>query len=290
MIGDCTPKIVQFIWCLLTVSLISGCSTVDSTSAASFGSAATATSQQADTTFSAINAITSQSVIAHAAKQSRLNPANFYQVVPTQSVSQWDDAFSAMASYAQALTTLSSPGNNETAPAAISTLATNIQSQANTEMPPGLSTAFVTVATALEKAKFGHDAYGVAITADPTIQDIIKTMADDIGSTNKEGLRKTVEINYHNTMMSSLEISFPAASAQEKLIMAKQYSTALEQQNTADLQLVSLRASIIALGNAHHAIVTKSPVDFTSALATINQQLALAQTALSDLKVTSTAK
>ena len=269
---------------------MAGCSTVDSTSAASFGSAATATSQQADTTFATVNAITSQSVIAHAAKQSRLNPANFYQVFPTQSINQWDSAFSAMASYAQALTTLSAPGTNETAPAAISTLASGITTQANTEMPPGLSTAFVTIATALEKAKFGHDAYGVAVTADPTIQDIIKTMTDLIGSSNKEGLRKTVEANYHNVMMSSLEISFPSASASEKLTMAKQYSTALDQQAAADLQLASLRTSIIALGNAHHAIATKSPIDFTTALATINQQLALAQKAFSDVKTPSTGK
>jgi hypothetical protein len=282
--------IVALAFCAGLVLVLAGCSSVDSTSAASFGSAATATSQQADTTFAAVNAITSQSVIAHAAKQSRLNPANFYQVFPTQSINQWDSAFSAMASYAQALATLSSPGTNETTPAAVSTLATNITTQANSEMPPGLSSAFVAITTALEKAKFGHDAYDVAVTADPTIQDIIKTMTDLIGSSNKEGLRKTVEANYHNVMMSSLEISFPSASASEKLTMAKQYSTALDQQAAADLQLASLRTSIIALGNAHHAIATKSPIDFTTAMATINQQLALAQKAFSDVKTPTTGK
>lgn len=268
--------------------VLAGCSTVDSTNAASFGSAATATSQQADTTFTAINTLTSQNIVEHAAKKAYLSPNDFYQVVPTDVVSGWDNTFSAMSSYAQALTTLSSAGNQETAPTAISNLAANIEGQARMNMPPGLNTVFVDVATALEKAKNGHDAYEVAVTVDPSIQTIVQTMADSIGGSNKDGLRHTVALNYRLGVMGPLEADF--STSKDKLSVAKQYATILDQRSAADLQLASLRSSILALGTAHHAIATKSPVDFTSAVATINQQLALAQKALSDINGTSTGK
>jgi hypothetical protein len=274
--------------CVSALEILAGCSTVDSTSAASFGSAATATSQQADTTFAAINTLTSQNIIEHASEQPYLSPSNFFQVVPSNVISGWDNAFSAMSSYAQALSTLTSSGAQETAPTAISNLASNIEAQTKSEMPAGLNTIFVDVATALEKAKNGHDAYEVAVMADPSIQKIVQTMADTIGATNGDGLRHSVALNYRLGVMTPLEASF--STSKDKLSVAKQYATVLDQRKAADLQLVSLRSSILALGTAHHAIATKSLADFTAALATINQQLALAQKALSDLNQPSTGK
>jgi hypothetical protein len=268
--------------------MLGGCSTVNSTNASSFEAAATATSQQADTTFAAINTLTSQSIIEHAAEQTTLSPGNFYHVIPTDVVSGWDSAFSAMSSYAQALSTLSSSGTQETAPAAIGNLAASIEVQAKSNMPTGLNTAFVDIATALEKAKNGHDAYEVAVTVAPSIQKIVQTMADTIGSSNKEGLRHTVALNYRLGVMGPMETDF--STSKDKLSVAKQYATVLDQRAAADLQLASLRSSILALGTAHHAIATKSPADFSTAVATINQQLALAQKALSDLNQTSTGK
>lgn len=268
--------------------VLAGCSTVDSSSAASFGSAATATGQQANTAFAGINTLTSPNIIEHASERAYLSPNNFYQVVPNDVVSGWDNAFSAMSSYAQALSTLSSFGNQEAAPTSISNLASNIEAQTKSNMPAGLNTMFVDVATALEKAKNGHDAYEVAVTADPSIQKIVQTMADTIGATNKDGLRHTVALNYRLGIMEPLEVSFP--SAKDKLSAAKQYAIVLDQRSASDLQLSSLRSSILALGTAHHAIATKSPVDFNMAVATINQQLALAQKALADLKEPSTGK
>ena len=52
----------------------------------------------------------------------------------------------------------------------------------------------------------------------------------------------------------------------------------------ADLQIVSLPNSILALGAAHHAIVTKSSMDLSTALTTINQQLTLAQKTYTEVK------
>jgi len=286
---DCNVlRQLSILTCGFALAFLTGCSTVDSTSAASFGSAATATGQQADTTFAAINTLTSPNIIEHASEQAYLSPSNFYQVVPTDTISGWDNAFSAMSSYAQALSTLSSSGTQETAPAAISNLASNIEAQTKLQMPAGLSTMFVDVATALEKAKNGHDAYEVAVTADPSIQKIVSIMADNIGATNKDGLRATVALNYRLGVMAPLETSFSASK--DKLSVAKQYATILDQRNAADLQLSSLRSSILALGTAHHAIASKSSSDFTTAVATINQQLALAQKALADLNQTPTGK
>jgi hypothetical protein len=282
------PRSLSVFASAIVLAVLTGCSTVDSTGAASFGSAATATGQQADTTFAAINTLTSQNIIEHASEQPYLSPDNFYQVVPAEAISGWDNAFSAMSLYGQALSTLSSSGNQETAPTAISNLASNVMAQTKSTMPAGLNTMFVDVATALEKAKNGHDAYDVAVTADPAIQQIVQTMANTIGATNKDGLRHTVALNYRLGVMGPLEVSFP--SSKDKLTAAKQYATVLDQRSAADLQLSSLRASILALGTAHHAIATKSAVDFTTAVATINQQLALAQKALADLKEPSTGK
>jgi hypothetical protein len=268
--------------------LLAGCSTVDSTNAASFSSAATATGQQAETTFAAINTLTSQNIIEHASEQPYLSPSNFYQVVPSDVISGWNNAFAEMSSYGQALSTLSSSGVQETTPSAISNFASNILAQTKSTMPAGLNAMFVDVATALEKAKNGHNAYEVAVTVDPAIQKIIATMADTIGATNKDGLRATVALNYRLGVMVPLETSFSASK--DKLSVAKQYAAVLDQRSATDLQLVSLRSSILALGAAHQAIATKSPVYFNTAVATINQQLALAQKTLSDLNQPSTGK
>lgn len=264
--------------------VLAGCSTVDSTSATSFGSAATATEQQADTSFAQINALTAPNIIANAATQPTLDPNNFYQVVPSDQITQWDNTFAAMAAYAQALTTLSSSAGSDSTATALGGLATTIQSHVQSSSLPGLSTAFVSVAGALETAKFGHDAYEVAVTTDPQIQQIVGKMADAVGSSNKTALRGTVWANYQSYVLAPLQVSYLSASAQDKVSLAKQFSTALDQRSASDLQLASLRSSILALGVAHHAIVTKSALDFTSALTTINNQLALAQKTFTEVK------
>jgi hypothetical protein len=274
----------------LCVSTLVGCSTVDPTSATSFGSAATATGQQADTAFAQINTLTSQSIIENAAQQPTLSSQNFFKVIPPEAITSWDKAFAAMAAYAQSLNTLSSSSNSESTATAVGGLATTIESQTKSESLPGLSAAFVSVAGALEKAKFGHDAYEVAVAADPDIQKITQSMADDIGATNKTGLRATVWGNYQAYVMAPLQQSFLSASATDKVNLAKQFSAALDDRAAADVQLTSLRSSILALGTAHHAIVTKSSVDFATALNSINQQLTLAQKTYSEVKGASTGK
>lgn len=270
--------------CVLSVALLTGCSTVDSTSATSFGSAATATSQQADTAFAQINTLTSQSVIENAAQQPTLSSKNFYKVVPPEVIANWDNAFSSMAAYAQAINTLSSSANSESTATAVGGLATTIESQTKSDTLPGLSATFVSVAGALEKAKFGHDAYEVTVATDPDIQTIIQKMADEIGSSNKTALRGTVWGNYQSYVLGPLQENFTSASDADKLNLAKQFSAALDQRAAADLQLTSLRRSILALGAAHHAMATKSSMDFVTALTTINQQLSLAQKTYSEVK------
>jgi hypothetical protein len=261
-----------------------GCSTVDPTSATSFGSAATAAEQQADTAFAQINTLTSQSIIESAAQQPTLSSKNFYKVVPADVTASWDNAFTAMAAYAQSLKTLSSSSNSESTATAVGGLATTIASQTKSESLPGLSAAFVSLAGALEKAKFGHDAYEVAVSTDPDIQKITQCLADDIGATNKTGLRATVWGNYQAYVMAPLQQSYLSASAADKMNLARQFSAALDERAAADLQLTSLRLSILSLGTAHHAIVTKSSVDFATALTNINQQLTLAQKTYSEVK------
>ena len=283
-------RLIQLAGGVCALSILAGCSTVDSTSATSFGSAATATGEQADTAFAQINTLTSQSIIENASQQPTLSSKNFYQVVPSEEIGRWDSAFAAMAAYAQSLTTLSTTSNSESNANAIGGLARTIESQTQSKSLPGISSAFVSVAGALEKAKFGHDAYEVAVATDPDIQRVVQCMADAIGVSNKTGLRGTVWANYQSFVMAPLQVNFLSAPSPDKLTLAKQFSTILDQRNAADLQLASLRASIIALGNAHHAIVTKSSIDFTTALATITQQLSLAQKTYSEVKGTPTGK
>jgi hypothetical protein len=266
------------------LGLLTGCSTVDSASATSFGTAATATGQQADTAFAQINTLTSQSIIDNAAQQPTLSSKNFYKVVPHELIASWDSTFTGLTSYAQALNTLSSSANSESTATAVGGLASNIESQTKSDTLPGLSAAFISVAGALEKAKFGHDAYETAVTTDPDIQTITPKMADEIGSSTKTGLRGTVWANYQSYVMAPLQESFLSASGADNLNLSKQFSAALDQRAAADLQLVSLRNSILALGAAHHAIVTKSAMDLSTALNTINQQLTMAQKTYTEVK------
>ena len=280
----CIRRFLQLLAVSCTLGALAGCGTVDTTSATAFGSAATATGQQADTAFAQVNSIASQSVIANAAQQPGLSEANFLEVLPPSSVSQWDNTFSAMAAYAQALNALSASGNAEGGANAVGGLATEIQAHTNSQTLPGLSAAFVAIAGAVEKAKDDHDARQVAQTVDPQVQAIVLSMANAIGSSSQTGIRGTVYGNYATSVLAPLQMSFSTASAQDKVSLAKQFAAALDQRNAADLQLVSLRSSILALGTAHHALVTKSSDDFATALATINQQLALAQKAYSDVK------
>ncbi len=279
-----SARLLSVAICALGLGALVGCSTVDPASATSFGAAATATGQQADTAFTQINTLTSESIIENAAQQKSLSAANFTKVLPADNISDWDKAFSAMASYAQSLNTLSSSSNSESTATAMGGLATTIESQTNSESMPGLSAAFVSLAGALEKAKFGHDAHQIAVAADPAIQKITQCMAQAIGTSNLTGLRGTVWANYESFVLAPLQKSFSSASSADKLNLAKQFSAALDQRAAADLQLSSLRSSILALGNAHHAMVTKSSIDFSSALTTINQQLTLAQKTYSEVK------
>jgi hypothetical protein len=266
--------------------LLAGCGSVPVVQPArvgEFGQALDKTRVQTDTAFVAINAFITEDEIDRAVTQPTLTEENVPVILKPEDIAKWDRAFSALDSYVANLTLLLSPDRAKGFATATEQLATEFAKLDSNALPSaGVAAGFAELGRLLIELKAQTDALAAARKADPGVQLIFSQMAAAIGESDRKGIRGTVREHW-NTRMAFESRDFLVAkgnaAARKQIVLG--YIELRDKRDAQDLQLGSLRQSLLDLAAAHSALARGSDVDLASAINMIQQELD-ATRALSD--------
>jgi hypothetical protein len=272
--------------CIGLLLIVSGCKTIDSTSVANFATSVGAVKTQADDALNTASTLTLNESIAYAASQSTLQEANFIETPTADTISQWDNALSAMETYAQNLSTLLSPNNVNNFDVAATNLFNQFNQTADAlkaapKSPNSpdftlLATAFTQMAGAIIQAKEEATAVKIAAATDTSITNICNLLADEIGADylNAPGLRKTLNDTVWVPDLANLNVSFLGAKTPaDKLTISQQYAALLAKRSAEDQILASLRHSLLLLSDAHHALAQGQPASIQADLNVVASEI-----------------
>src|SRR5215469_13640219 len=101
--------IVRCLSGLIFVLAVSSCKTIDPTEVTNFSTSVTAVKTQTGDALNAAAGLTRDASITYAASQPTLKEVNFVETPTGDTISEWQDAFSAIEAYAQNLSALLLP-------------------------------------------------------------------------------------------------------------------------------------------------------------------------------------
>jgi hypothetical protein len=254
------------------------CSSIPSDKLAAFSTGVTTTKSQVNTAFAAVNLVTADEVIEYAANQKKLLDEYFYSVLDPAAIAKWNAAFDGLSKYSQSLVILTSPDITKEYKTATVELGTQISQTgeklkkagvvSNTpSLSPGVATAFAELGNLILKAKASKDAKAVVQKTDPTVSRIFHTMADSV-----ETIRGTVHVNWTQKKKHKALDFDPTASESNRRKIALDYSELKDKEAEQDAVLTSLQRSLLALANAHHALVRDAQFDVIAAVAVVKDE------------------
>jgi hypothetical protein len=265
--------------CSVLVMLIAGCKTVDNTAATKFATSVTTVKTQADSALTAAASLTRAEGVTYAATQPTLSEDEFAETPSSDVIEAWDNALSSIEAYALNLAALSSPnatGSFDTAATNLFTQMTqtatklNINSLSSSpDVTAGLASAFTETAHLILQAKAQATARKVAAATDPKINEILVLLAGEIGDDHTSPCLRTTIYRAWNVERDALSGAFLRATNQSaKEAVAQQYLIILQERAAEDQALASLRQSLLALADAHHALAQgdSAPIQTTLAI------------------------
>ena len=259
---------------------LSGCArTVSSENLADFSQAATAISKQSELSFDKSNKLARDFAIERFIRSGRpgLTEDHFQGAVTRESTDAWKEALTGLSDYGTAVASLVDTKHGAQTTDALVALAGRLQSgHVGLNINPKVATAFATFAGALIDARAQRQATRILQAADPSVQQLLSTMAEAIGANDSEGLRGTV-YRLGTQAVSPIQRSYGTAAeahdekAQRRLI--GEYLTGLEARDAQLRSLENLRASLINLAAAHAAAARGGPATVGMLVAQIDYRL-----------------
>jgi hypothetical protein len=261
---------------MLSLALaLAGCTNVVQTdSIAKFGAGAATAKLQLDTAFQSIDELAAEDELARAAMQSTLNEESVATVIKPGDVQKWDNAFNLIDKYVANLQALLSPTVAKDFSDSLVSLGTELKTVRPQAVPdPGVATAFAEAGRLLIEAKAQHDAQAIAQHADPAIRQVFVTMSNVFGDGPSKGLRGTVRVHWLDRMADKQALFTRTTDNAAKRQVVIDYFVLRDKRDAQDLQLATLRQSLLDLADAHTAMAAGSPLDLTAALAAVKQEL-----------------
>jgi hypothetical protein len=268
----------------LAALLLAGCATLPPSNVESFATGVSATRNQTSLAFQAVTDLTSESIVDYAAAQATLTDTNFLPVLPPESVATWDAAFDGLQKYSQNLVVLTSPNLAGDYEDAVANLAAQVKQTGDVlssqnlmshepSLSPSLAAAFTELSSLLLRAKARHDTRVILTRSDPTIRQILTTMAEAIGAARDSGLRGTVHAHWEQNK-GKLKVAFVSTTKpEERHCLAAQYASLLASEVAQDQALASLQRSLLALADAHHALASGQNAGLATAIAAVEQEV-----------------
>jgi hypothetical protein len=250
-----------------------GCASVPPAQVATFGQGVDAAKLQLDTTFASVNQIATEDEIDRAITLPTLNEEDVGNVLKREDIAKWDQAFAEIDDYVANLTLLISPDRANDFSSATESLATSLAKLDPQALPSsGVATAFAELGRLLIEAKAETDALHAARTADPGIQAIFSAMAQAIGDTNQQGIRGTVWSHWI-LRMAVQRVAFLDASGDARRASVLVFIDLRDKRDAQDLQLGSLRQSLLDLAVAHAALARGANFELDAAIGRVQQEL-----------------
>jgi hypothetical protein len=274
---------------ICALSVLTGCSTIDSTSVSRFAISVTTVKTQADDALSAAATLTRDSGVAYVASRPTLTEADFSETPTSDIISEWDNTLSTIEAYALNLAALSSSdaANNFDAAATnlfnqfTQTAARLGQNSLQTSAPAsaGLATAFTEVGHLILKAKAQATARKIANATDPQIANILDILASEIGEDHTNPcLRTTIYLTWDVKKEALTGQFLRAPDLAAKTTVVQTYATIMAERDAEEESLVGLRRSLLALKDAHHALAQGNQTSILSSLTVVSNELERTQT------------
>jgi hypothetical protein len=254
--------------------LLAACTTVQPARVTAFGQAVNQVKVQVDQTFVGINQMVSADEVDRAIMQPKLTDDDVGVVLKLEDIAKWDKAFAEIDAYVANLTLLLSPDRAAEFGAAATKLGAEVARIDPNALPSaGVAAGFAELGRLLIEAKAESDAVKAARQADPGMQMIFSEMALAVGETNLKGLRGTVTEHW-KTRLAEQQLAFLKAKAgsAERRTAVLAYIDFRNQRDAQDLQLASLRRSLLDLAAAHSALARGSDSDLAAAIGLIQQE------------------
>lgn len=214
--------------------------------------------QQAEASFAVTNSAAREIDIARALDSERrtLAEADFPLALDPADIQRWSNAFTVLDSYLAALQGLVAPERAAATANNLDALATQLRTgSTGLSLPAEATAAFSTFAGALVQASAERRAQTVMRQVDPAFTAVMAGLADAIGIDDRTGLRGTSRIFWENKL-SDLRVAYsridPADRSGRRQGIDKFVQT-VDARNVQLRSLSDLRASVLALGEAHRA-------------------------------------
>jgi len=236
---------------------------------------AVAAAAQTDATFAATNSSGRSAdmdrllLAAEAPEQALPTISNdqFILVIESETQAQWRDLFAAITGYTGSLVKLADPALAAGVGADLTAAGNSFNALAGGSASGGAIAGFVgTVGSAIVSAAGERKAINVMGKVDPAFYDLLTSMADTLGKTDDDGLRGTVAGTWNDAKLQVLRTRYgslprgPEYTAARRLLL-QDYVANLQQRDAALAALANLRQSMIALAEAHRAIVQNRDFD-----------------------------
>lgn len=270
---------------LLSAGALAGCATAPSTDLAGFGRTAGALRVSADASFGEANRL-SRTVEIDAFVRSggvALTERRFPPAVPTEVIAAWRSALGDLARYGALLGTLSDGRGGEQSTVAFRDLGVQLNAGGTrASIDPGIAAGFSALAGALVDLAAREKAQSVIRRTDPQVRSLLVSMAAAIGAGDSEGLRGTVASNWAaslaNTQRAYATAATEKAESRQRTIIAD-YLAGIDARDAQLRSLADLRASLLALGDAHAAAAAGSRRPFDQVLSDVNRRVGNAEAA-----------
>lgn len=216
------------------------------------------TRQQAETAFAVTNAAARDIDIARALDSDRptLAEADFPLALDPADIQRWSNAFTVLDSYLASLQRLVAPERAQATGNNLDALATELRGgAASLSLPAEATAAFSTFASALVQASAERRAQDVMRQVDPAFNAVMAGLADAIGDDDRTGLRGTSRIYWENKL-SELRVAYSRIAPTDRTgrrAAIDKFIQTIDARNAQLRSLADLRASVLALGQAHSA-------------------------------------
>jgi hypothetical protein len=213
--------------------------------------------------------------IARAIGQPTLKEEDVAVILKQEDIAKWDNAVAEIDRYVANLNALLSPGHAKDLDKALVDLGTEVKNLDPNLLPSaGVATGFAELGRLLIEAKAQTDALKIARQTDPAMQTIFSEMASAIGENNLKGIRGTVREHWKLRMGVQQEAFIDAKGKSEvRREIVNTFIALRDKRDVQDLQLGSLRQSLLDLAAAHSALARGSDTDLATAINMIQQEL-----------------
>ncbi len=269
----------------LGVAAAAGCRTIPPPGVEAFSTGVTAAKTQTHLALVTIANMSRAASVQFAAQRPTLNATNLVSSPDPEIIASWDRIFSPIERYSQQLASLVSPDAAKEFTESAVGLAAQFRETSDKlkkesllatapEISPQLATAFTKVGEAILRMRAQAEAKRIAAATDPEVQKIFVTLADVIGDAQTKHLRGSVRAHWQN-LEAPLQSQFlRTTDPNEKRQIVQRFADLLEKQDEQDLSLDSLRRSLLALADAHHALAQGQAGSLRSAVGIVGEELA----------------